>query len=206
MARHVLPRKFYDRDVVTVAKALLGKLLIRESDEGATLGRIVEAEAYLAQEDSASHSACGKTRRNASMFGPPGHAYVYTIHSRFCLNAVTEPEEVASAVLIRAVEPLDGLTLMQRRRRCDVVRDLARGPGRLCEAFAIDRSLDGWDLTVGERLWVAEDKASGMPMEIVVTRRVGVTSAHELPLRFFVAGSRFVSAGRAADSRTSGLA
>jgi DNA-3-methyladenine glycosylase len=189
-----LPRTFYARDVVAVGRDLLGKQVIRVTAEGLVAGRIVEVEAYLAADDSANHAARGLNRRNASMFGPPGHAYVYAIHSRWCLNAVTEPEGVPSAVLIRAVEPLAGLELMQQRRHGPPARDLARGPARLCEAFGIDRRLDGWDLTRGEQLWISA--AAGEPIdaaEIGTSKRVGVTSAHDLPLRFFVRGSPYVS-------------
>lgn len=198
-----LPPDFYDRDVVGVARDLLGQNLVRVADEGLVAGRIVEVEAYLAQNDPANHAYRGRTQRNASMFGPPGHAYVYAIHSRWCLNAVTEPAGVPSAVLIRAVEPLAGLELMQQRRSArreravqaagNSIRDLARGPARLCEAFAIDRALDGWDLTRGEQLWIAASESLVHPAEVGVSPRVGVTSACDVLLRFFVAGSPFVS-------------
>jgi DNA-3-methyladenine glycosylase len=209
-----LPGSFYDRDVIEVARALLGLHLVHASDDGLTCGVIVETEAYLPQDDPANHAARGRSRRNASMFGPPGHAYVYAIHSRWCLNAVTEPEGVACAVLIRAVEPVEGLDLM-RARRCQrsgvreiLDRELARGPARLCEAFAIDRALDGWDLTCGQRLWIGvpqardtagpsgQDESTAAPAHaIITTPRVGVTSAHDLPLRFYLAGNPFVSNG-----------
>jgi DNA-3-methyladenine glycosylase len=178
--------------------------LVRETAEGMTAGRIVETEAYLAVNDPASHAFRGQTKRNASMFGPPGHAYVYAIHSRWCLNIVTQPEGVPSAVLIRALQPLDGLDLMRVRRTARARslvgdahvrpvpdRDLARGPARLCEALGIDRRLDGWDLLLGRELWVEGMDSS--PGEIVATARVGVTAGHELPLRFHEAGNRFVS-------------
>lgn len=138
------------------------------------------------------------TMRNAAMFGPPGHAYVYMIHHRWCLNAVTEPEGVPSAILIRAIEPLAGLELMQQRRRTDIVRDLARGPARLCEALAIDRTYNGWDLTVGKELWIADDpEANGQGLRFIRSGRIGISSAQRRLLRFFVADNRFVS-GRAA--------
>ena len=111
-----LPRDFYDRPSALVARNLLGKLLVCETTAGKCGGRIVEVEAYQGSRDPASHSYRGKSQRNASMFGPPGHAYVYAIHSRWCLNAVTEPEGIATAVHIRAIEPLLGLELMSRRR------------------------------------------------------------------------------------------
>src|SRR5205823_2621431 len=152
-----LPVEFYAREPIAVARELLGKLLMRQTSAGACGGRIVEVEAYLASRDPACHASRGMTRRNASMFGPPGRAYVYMIHSRWCLNAVTEPEGVPSAILVRAIEPLAGLDLMHQRRRTDIVRDLTRGPARLCEALAIDRTYDGWDLTSGRELWISAD-------------------------------------------------
>ncbi len=199
-----LPRGFYDRDVVTVARELLGTHLLRMTEAGLVAGRIVEAEAYLAADDPANHAFRGRNRRNASMFGPPGHAYVYAIHSRWCLNAVTEPAGVPSAVLIRAVEPLAGLELMRQRRAARAKKgrnnagngatlDLARGPARLCEAFAIDRTLDGWDLTRGEQLWISRGATPLDPAETATSRRVGVTSACDVLLRFYVADSPFVS-------------
>ncbi|MEW6249333.1 MAG: DNA-3-methyladenine glycosylase [Planctomycetota bacterium] len=216
-----LPRDFYDRDVVAVARDLIGRVLVRAAPAGLTAGRIVEAEAYLAADDTASHSHRGPTRRNASMFGPPGHAYVYAIHSRWCVNVVTEPAGRGSAVLLRAVEPLVGLELMderrtlrlRRRRRarqgsgarqvkrgCPPVvipaREIARGPARLCEAFDIDRRLDGCDLTLGELLWISADDRVVEPAEIRSTPRVGVMSAADLPLRFVLVDNPFVSRPR----------
>lgn len=188
----VLDQQFYDRPVADVAQDLLGELLCRRSRTGLTVGRIVETEAYLAEDDSASHTYKGRNRKNASMFGPPGCAYVYTIHARQCVNVVTESPGTGSAVLIRAVEPLAGLERMQQRRRTDRLRDLCRGPARLCEAFAIGRSLDGWNLTRGERLWIASSDKQ-QDIEVAVSSRVGVTSAAERPLRFFCLGSQFVS-------------
>ncbi len=195
----VLGRTFYDRDVTLVARELLGAVIIHDSDAGRTAGRIVETEAYLPAGDSACHGARGRTRRNASMFGPPGHAYVYAIHARWCLNTVTEEEGRGCAVLIRALEPLAGIALMQQRRGMEKVLDLARGPARLCEALGIDRELDGWDLTQGEVLWIAAAPADTPPVtptDVVISPRVGVTSAQELPLRYFVADCRYVSKRR----------
>ena len=192
-----LPRSFYDRPVVTAARDLLGKRLLRETVEGLVGGRIVEAEAYLAADDPACHAAKGQTRKNAAMFGLPGHAYVYSIHARYCLNAVTEPEGVPSAVLIRALEPLDGVPFMAGRRRTQKLLDLTRGPARLCEALDLDRRYNGWDLTTGRELWIADDPQYELAEhQIAVSPRIGVTSAHELPLRFYVAGSPFVSGSR----------
>lgn len=193
----VLRAEFYSRATIQVARDLLGTLLVRRNRQGLTSGRIVEVEAYLPEDDPACHASRGRTRSNCAIFGPPGRAYVYPIHSRYCLNAVTMQPGVGSAVLIRAVQPLAGIALMQRRRGRESLLELARGPARLCEAFAIDRRLDHWDLTRGYRLWICRE--SRTPLEAALigqSVRIGVTSAHHLPLRFFVAGSPYVSGSR----------
>lgn len=191
----LIHQAFYDRPVEDVARDLLGALLCRRTRYGLTVGRIVETEAYLSADDSASHSHKGLNRKNASMFGPPGHAYVYTIHARQCFNVVTESHGVGSAVLVRAVEPVQGHALMSQRRGTDLVLDLCRGPARLCEAMAIGRELNGWDLTRGKQLWIALDNNKEALTNVIIrtSARIGVTSAHDLPLRFFIAGSPFVS-------------
>lgn len=194
----ILTRDFYERDPVVVARDLIGKHLVRRSLQGGCSGIIVETEAYLATSDSASHSFRGMTRKNRTMFGRAGLLYVYSIHSRYCLNAVTETKGVASAVLIRAVIPQTGIELMQQRRstedRTPKPLDLTRGPARLCEAFDVDQQLDGWDLTRGSRIWVEEASSKdGRDWEIAASPRIGVTSAHDLELRFFVRGCAFVS-------------
>ncbi len=197
-----LPRQFYLRDPALVARDLVGTRLMRETSAGVCGGRIVEVEAYLSQRDPACHASRGMTNRNAAMFGPPGHAYVYMIHSRWCLNAVTEPAGVPSAILIRAIEPLEGLELMHQRRGTDIVRDLARGPARLCEALAIDRTYNGWDLTAGRELWIAEDPNSrASSPRIARSGRIGISLAQRRLLRFFDADSRFVSGARTLRAR-----
>ncbi len=197
-----LPRQFYLRDPALVARDLVGTRLMRETSAGVCAGRIVEVEAYLSQRDPACHASRGMTNRNAAMFGPPGHAYVYMIHSRWCLNAVTEPAGVPSAILIRAIEPLEGLELMHQRRGTDIVRDLARGPARLCEALAIDRTYNGWDLTAGRELWIAEDPNSrASSPRIARSGRIGISLAQRRLLRFFDADSRFVSGARTLRAR-----
>jgi DNA-3-methyladenine glycosylase len=211
-----LPRSFYARNPRDVARDLLGKWLLATNQSencaegeppGLVGGRIVEAEAYLSHRDSACHASRGPTPRCATMFGPAGHAYVYAIHSRWCLNAVTEDVGQGSAVLIRAIEPQLGLAAMQARRGPDKrVLDLVRGPGRLCEALGIARQFDGWDLTLGEQLWISEMPPSEVgnaafdsnerPRRIRRSRRIGVTSAQSRLLRFFWADCPFVSAAR----------
>jgi DNA-3-methyladenine glycosylase len=193
----VLGRSFYDRDPALVARDLLGKRLCRRTKEGLTAGRIVEAEAYLSIDDPACHAAKGRNKKNATMFGPPGHAYVYVIHARFCVNVVTEGHGTPSAVLIRALEPLVGIPLMQARRQRENLLDLARGPARLCEALAITRELDGWDLTRGKQLWLETDQeAEPHLLSIEASPRIGVTSGEELHLRYAWQNCPFVSGPR----------
>jgi DNA-3-methyladenine glycosylase len=192
----VLPREFYVRRPESVARDLIGNLLVRETSAGRCGGIIVECEAYLSRRDPACHATRGMTRRNVSMFGPPGHAYVYTIHTRWLLNAVTEPMGTPSAILIRAIEPLWGTDLMEQRRGTEILRDLARGPGRLAQALAIDRTYDGWDLTTGKELWIAEDPTISRDHRILRSGRIGITAAKHRLLRFFVAGNPYVSGKR----------
>ena len=189
----------FDGSPTVIAQRLIGRHLCRRTRDGLCTGRIVETEAYLSEGDSASHSVRGPNRKNACMFGPAGRAYVYTIHARQCMNVVTESSGIGSAVLIRALEPLTGFSLMQRRRRTDRLRDLCRGPARLCEAFQIGRDLDGWGLNSGSRLWIADDSGD-LSADIMCSSRIGVTSAEELPLRFFVRRSGFVSGTRKQNS------
>lgn len=186
-----LPRKFYNRPPEIVARDLIGKVLLRQTRLGLCGGRIVEAEAYLAANDPACHAARGPTPRNASMFGPPGHLYVYSIHAKWCLNAVTESPGRGSAVLIRAIEPVFGLELVEARRPLAVLHQLARGPARLCAALDVDKHLDGADLTKNDLIWIA--RADRGRFEIGISHRIGVTSAHDLQLRFYERGSPFVS-------------
>jgi DNA-3-methyladenine glycosylase len=189
-----LDQDFYARSPMAVARELLGKWLIRRSREGLCAGRIVETEAYLAQDDPACHAYRGKNRKNATMFGPAGHLYVYSIHARYCLNAVTELPDVGSAVLIRAVEPTQGIDLMRRRREREDLRELSRGPARLCEAFDVDRQLDGWSLLRSTRIWIADPENGPIrEEEIGISKRIGVTSAQDRELRFFVRGNPYVS-------------
>jgi len=187
---------FYRRDPVAVARALLGKRLVTVVDGRLTSGRIVETEAYLANGDSASHGAVAPTRRNAVMFGRAGIAYVYAIHSRWCFNVVTERPGLPSAVLIRALEPLEGIDVMIERRGTQRLLDLARGPARLCEALGIDRMLNGADLTLGATVWIESAGPRIAATRIRQTPRIGVTSAHDLELRFVIAGHPLASGPR----------
>jgi DNA-3-methyladenine glycosylase len=174
-----------------LARALLGCVLVRETNEGLVAGRIVETEAYLPK-DPACHAYRGRSRRNATLFGPPHRAYVYQIYgTSFCFNVSSEIDGEGAGVLIRALEPIEGLDLMHRRRVARGVRDLCRGPGRLCRALAIDRSCDGIDLFVHPALWLAD--GAGKRIRAQRSPRIGVTRATERRLRFYEAGSPFVS-------------
>jgi DNA-3-methyladenine glycosylase len=182
-----LPRRFYTRDPVEVARDLVGRLLVRETGRVRTIGRIVEVEAY-AREDPASHSFKGQTRRNVTMFGPPGYAYVYVSHGiHHCMNVTTGK---ANAVLIRALEPVLGVEEMARRRGVVDERLLCAGPGRLCQALGITLADDGHDLTGRGLMWLGEGKSAEA---LVVTGRIGLTVAANVPWRFVEEGSRFAS-------------
>lgn len=192
-----LPRAFYDRPTLEVARDLIGKTLLRRTSEGVAGGMIVETEAYVAEIDPASHAYRGQTPRNRSMFSAPGTAYVYRSYGiHYCLNAVTEGTGIASAVLIRAIRPLVGCELMQRRRGERIAeRDLARGPGRLCQALALTTEDDGADL-LGPALWVSETSGADGALRIATTPRIGITQAADLPWRFVVVDDPYVSARR----------
>lgn len=196
METAALPRSFYARDPITVARELVGKRLMRRAEEGFCAGTIVETEAYLSSRDAACHATRGMTRKNATMFGPPGHAYVYMIHAKWCLNAVTEEVGLGSAVLIRAIEPLEGIELMRQRRGKERLLDLARGPARLCQALAVSKVHDGWDLTTGRELWIAEAATDDLPLRVVRSPRIGISSATHRLLRFFALGNVYVSGRR----------
>ncbi|MFN8232810.1 MAG: DNA-3-methyladenine glycosylase [Actinomycetota bacterium] len=186
-----LPRSFYGRSVIEVARDLLGRVLVRDLPDGTRLAvRLVETEAYR-QDDAASHSFGGRTPRNATMFGSPGHLYVYfTYGMHHCMNAVTGSPEGASAVLLRAAEPLRGIDEMRLRRGGRDLLELCRGPARLCQALGIDRALDGSDLVRGGPVWIG----TGSPARSVVTTpRIGIRRDAERPWRFVDASSRFVS-------------
>ena len=190
MSRTTLSRDFYARPALQVAPDLLGMRLCHRRGRSITSGRIVEVEAYLGTDDPASHAWRGPTDRNRVMFGPPGHAYVYfTYGSHYCMNVVTDQDGVASAVLIRALEPVDGVPLMRRRRGRHRIEDLASGPGKLAQAMGIGPEEYGLDLT-REPLWLERDER---PARVVVTPRIGITAAVERPYRFVVADSRFAS-------------
>jgi DNA-3-methyladenine glycosylase len=195
----VLPATFYDRDPRPVCRDLLGKVLVRREGRRKLLGRIVEVEAYLGENDAAAHAAAGRTSRNDVLFGPPGFAYVYFIYgNHYCLNVSCLPDGIAGGVLFRALEPISGIEQMAFARGLAVsqLRDwrlLTSGPGRLAEAFGITRARDNGKNLASRRsdLWISDD--GFRPAKIEVTRRIGITKAAEMPLRYIIAGNRFVS-------------
>jgi len=189
-----LDREFFARETTRVAKELLGTVLVSEIGEIRTCGRIVETEAYLPERDSACHAAKYRTARTEVMFGPAGYAYVYPIHAKHCFNIVTELEERGSAVLIRALEPLDGISMMQARRGQDQERRLTTGPACLCQALGIDRSHNQVDLSRGKTIWLEPGIGLRSSRDIIKSsQRIGVTTAKTRRLRFYVAGNHFVS-------------
>ncbi|HET9097667.1 MAG TPA: DNA-3-methyladenine glycosylase [Candidatus Baltobacteraceae bacterium] len=180
-------------DTVDLAQALIGCVLVRDCPDGRSAGRIVETEAYV-RDDPASHAYRGPSRRNASMFLDPFHAYVYKIYgTSFCVNVTSGPAGEGAAVLLRAIEPLEGLRMMEERRGTTRMRDLARGPGRLCQALDIGTEFDGSDLLRGKSLWLAYPAAQRGPAGIGASRRIGITKAAERLLRFYEPGNPFVS-------------
>jgi len=194
-----LPKDFYARDPRAVSRDLLGKVLVRRQERELLSARIVEVEAYLGKDDPAAHSASGRTARNFVLFGPPGLTYVYFIYgNHYCFNVSCLPDGEAGGVLFRALEPISGIEQMAEARDITLdhatdLRKLTSGPGRLAEAFGITRERDNEkDLTSRKSdLSIVDD--GFRPQSIAITPRIGITKAAERPLRFFIAGSKFVS-------------
>lgn len=192
MTRPRLRRDFYARDPITLARDLLGRILFYRSDDGLLAGRIVETEAYTGAADPASHAYRGLTQRNAVMFGPAGHAYVYfTYGMHYCLNVAAERRGKAGAALLRALEPLAGLEVMRAHGAAGPAERLCSGPGKLCKALGLTLEQNGLDLTRGP-LGIA----AGTPVPdsaVTAGPRIGITKAAELPYRFRVGGHPSVS-------------
>jgi DNA-3-methyladenine glycosylase len=180
-------------ETVPLARALIGCVLVSDIANGRAAGRIVETEAYVPG-DPASHAFRGPTGRTRTMFGEPLHAYVYVIYGRYhCFNVSSEPAGIGAGVLVRALEPLDGLAFMRERRGVDAERELCRGPGRLTQALALDRSVDGWNLVGGALVWLARGCA---PARVGSSRRIGLSRAASRRLRYYERGNPFVSGPR----------
>jgi DNA-3-methyladenine glycosylase len=186
-----LRREFYNRPTLKVAKELLGKYLVVNINGKKLSGKIVETEAYRGPYDPASHAYGGMTPRNRIMFGEPGHAYVYfTYGMYYCLNVITERKGFPAAVLIRALEPMKGIEIMKRRRKKEKPEDLTSGPGKLCQAMGINKTLYGADLT-GKTIYV-EDRGETVG-KVVSTNRIGIDEGKEKKWRFYLKDNRFVS-------------
>ena len=193
MALRPLPRSFYARPAPVVAAASLGRLLVHDSPRGRVSGLIVEVEAYRGAQDPASHAYRGRTARNAAMFGPPGHAYVYfTYGMHHCLNLVTERSGVAAAILVRALDPVEGEALMRRRRGVRERERLARGPACVAQALGLSREHDGLDLTTGP-LWLADRPVERGGRRVERGPRIGLRRGLDRAWRFYLAGHPCVS-------------
>src|SRR5260221_7182625 len=193
----LLPQEWYAGAVLEVARRLLGKVVAHRTPGGLTAGVIVEVEAYGGADDPASHAYAGQTARNGVMFGPPGRAYVYfTYGMHCCLNVVTGAQGSASAVLLRALEPLGGIELMRARRGAHIRdRDLCRGPGRLCQALGVSLAQNGADLRSSD-LWIAEAPErieQETAVGIAASPRIGIARAADRPWRLYLTGSPYVS-------------
>ena len=199
-----LKRDFFAQPTLTVAKELLGQVLVREVNGQRLGGIIVETEAYIGPDDSASHASKGRTPRAAVMFGSPGFIYVYFVYGMYhMLNFITEQEGFPAAVLIRAVEPVEGVGVMQINRQrpnapLPKVINLTNGPGKLCQAFGIDSNLNKWDATKGQNLWI-ESRNAASNFEVAAGPRVGIDFAtskdRDAAWRFWLKGNQFVSKG-----------
>jgi len=191
-----LERSFYERETILVAKELLGKYLVRSTEEGITSGKIVEVEAYIGPHDAAAHTFNNlRTSRTEVVYGPGGYAYVYLIYGMYhCLNIVTNTAEKPEVVLIRALEPTDGIELMKKRRKCEKLKNLCSGPGKLCIAMDITRMHNGIDLC-GNELYLLDN--SKVPEEnIISTPRINIDYAGEAknyPWRFVIKDSKYLS-------------
>ena len=188
-----LPVSFFDRPADVVARELLGALVVSRMGRSLTSARIVETEAYLGYRDPASHGYLHRrNERNAALFGPPGSWYVYLSYGiHWCANLVCEAEGTASAVLLRALEPVEGIEAMRRRRGRTEDRELCSGPGKLCQALGITRGLDG--RMMADSAVVVEPAVVALPFDVESTPRIGITKAADWPLRFLVRGNRHVS-------------
>jgi DNA-3-methyladenine glycosylase len=194
-----LTRAALPSDTATLARYLIGKLLVRKLPEGVVSGRIVETEAYVVG-DAAGHAYRGLTRRNRALFLERGRAYVYLAYGvSYMLNVSSETPGIGAGVLIRALEPLEGVPIMQRNRGVERLRDLARGPGRLAAALRIDPSLDGLDLCRKGPLWLGRDDREGG--EIGQSKRIGITRDADRLLRFYLRNSPYVSGPRSLNER-----
>ncbi len=198
MPMGIIHSEFFARPTLTVARNLLGQRLVRLLDGQRISGRVVETEAYIGPADSACHASKGRTQRTEVMFGPPGRSYIYLVYGmHYMLNLVTEAPDFPAAVLIRALEPVEGLEAMRTNRPgIPDELNLTNGPGKLCRALAIDKRLHNWDVSLGRELWL--EHGDSVPDKMIATGpRIGISYARPedraAPWRFWVQGNRFVS-------------
>jgi DNA-3-methyladenine glycosylase len=195
-----LARSFYSRYTPDVARDLLGSTLVRRIGGTTLRAKVVEVEAYRGSDDPASHAFRGETKRTSVMFGKAGHAYVYFIFGfHYCLNLTTEEEGEPGAVLVRAVEPLEGIAEMSARRGVGAVAQIANGPGKLTKAMGIDKGLNGEDVVRSMRLFLLSGERG---VDVGVSTRIGVSSGKDLMWRYYIRGSPFVSGARSHNYRT----
>ncbi len=204
----LLKAEFFNRDPRRVARALLGKLLVRKTPHGILAGRIVETEAYLGKNDAAAHTAAGRTARNSVLFGPPGYAYVYFIYgNHYCLNVSCLPDGVPGGVLFRALEPVTGIRQMAEAREIEVANEtdleevsllkkISSGPGRMAEALKITRERDNGKSLMSARSDLRIVDTGYRVRRVTVTPRIGIVKSAEEPLRYFITGNPFVSGRR----------
>jgi DNA-3-methyladenine glycosylase len=181
-----LNRSFYERDPVTVARELLGKFLVRRYHDAVFSGKITEVEAYLKHGDPASHGSWKRSPIRESLYRRGGHAYVYALRHHFLFNAVTDTEEEPSAVLIRGIEPCEGIDIMRMLRKRDDMRHFTDGPGKVCQAFGITTAQDGLDLVGGADVWIEDRGVKIAREDIMVTPRIGITKNADALLRFYI--------------------
>ncbi|HEY1041102.1 MAG TPA: DNA-3-methyladenine glycosylase [Candidatus Paceibacterota bacterium] len=192
----LLPRSFFMRDPAAVAYDLLGKLLVRKTDEHIFVGKIVEVEAYLATGDSAAHSFKGETLRTRSLYKDGGHAYVHSMRQYNLLDVVVGESGSAGSVLIRAVEPCEGIEYMKALAGTEDLEKIANGPGKVGRAFQITRVLDGIDLVDPNSVLILAEPITSIDHEVEITTRIGISTAQDMPLRFFIKDSKYISKKR----------
>jgi len=189
---NILPKGFFARDARIVAKELLGQILVRVCKNNILAGKIVETEAYLGKEDPASVARRSKVPYSELMWGEPGIAFIYAVHGNWLLNIVTMPKGIASAVLIRAIEPIEGVDVMMKNRKVTDIKNLTNGPGKLTKALAIDKRFNGVDVTKQDSP-IKICRGFNESFEIVRKHRIGVSKDLDEPLRFYIKGNKFVS-------------
>lgn len=193
----MLNQTFYNQNTLLIAKKLLGNLLVYNSPQGLISGKIIETEAYVGPKDKASHASKGKTPRTELMFGPAGYWYIYLIYGMYnCLNIVTDKNHYPAAVLIRAVEPIDGIKIMEKNRKTTKLTNLCSGPGKLCQAYGIDKKLNQSKAFSKTKLYIKQSKKTIKPSQIIKAKRVGVDYAQNYKdklWRFYIKDSQFIS-------------